>query len=349
MSELNKIGNQSQKILNKENLIFEHKDEKSGIESIFCFKDGDIIVFKNTFSVLYDGKTFEEKIKIKDLGALCAFCYISEDEFILLKQSYLALYRFSNSRKALEKIAIIHENVLEENKKLFVLSNNDLLNITQISLEPQRSRIFRRVEDNHEFLMYDLLPDNLLEDIVDIEYVINLEDDEFLTFKRVLYPEEILLKVYSNESYLIKRFNRIKCILGSKRMIYYSNLPIFKMKKKILLPGVCFLNIIDVITLELETTIKISEEIKDIQIFGDNCMALFECYRDYIENKRIFDFYLSKVLIDFESNYMIKKERMKINDEAGIYKTLFKVFNYKEKGLATITDQNYLKIYKNFA
>ena len=340
--------NTSQKIPTKENLIFEQDDGINGIESIFSFKDGDFLVFKNTFSVLYDGKNFEEKMKIKFLGALCAFCYLSEDEFILIKSSYLALYRFYNNRAVLNKISDIYENIYEENKKLFVLSNNDLFNITQINLEPQNARIFRRIESNNEFITYDLLDKNLLDDMKDIDYVINLDDDEFLTGKRIIYSDEIFLKVYSNENYLIKRYNRIKSKLKGKRMIYYSILPFFKMKKKLLIPSVCFLNIVDVYTLELETTINISEEIKDIRTLGDNCLALFECYREYEGNKRIFNFYLTKVLIDFESNDIKKKEKKKINDEAGGYKTLFKIFNYKSNGLAIVTDQSYLKIYKNF-
>ena len=63
-------------ILNKKNIIFEYEDILKGIESIFCFKDGDFLVFKNTFSLLYDGKTFEIKLELDFLGALCAFCYI---------------------------------------------------------------------------------------------------------------------------------------------------------------------------------------------------------------------------------------------------------------------------------
>ena len=60
-------------ILNNKNIIFEHEDIIKGIESIFSFKDGDFLVLKNTFSLLYDGKTFQIKLELGFLGALCAF------------------------------------------------------------------------------------------------------------------------------------------------------------------------------------------------------------------------------------------------------------------------------------
>ncbi len=344
MEELYKINSTSEKILNKENIIFEHEDQIKGIESIFCFKNGDILIFKNTFSVLYDGKTLKEKLQLKFLGALCAFCYLSEDEFILLKDSYLSLYRFSNNRTKAEEICLIHEDYINKNKNIFVLSNNDLINITQVCLEPKEFRIFRRIEENNKLVKYELITD-ILEDIKDIDYVVNLEEDEFLTMKRDLSNEEVLLKVYSNENYLIKRFNRIKCILNGKRMIYYSMLPVYKMKKKIIIPSVCLLNIIDIYTLELETSIKISEEIKDIKILDNDFIIIFECFRNFENYQRNFLFYLTKVLIDFDMNDMVKIERNKINDEAGEFMSLFKIFNYRGNGLATITDQNYLKIY----
>ena len=140
-------------ILNNKNIIFEHEDIIKGIESIFSFKDGDFLVLKNTFSLLYDGKTFQIKLELGFLGALCAFCYISEDEFIVIKDYLLTLYKFKNNRTACDEISIIHENYLheEQNKKLFKLSNNDLLNITQNLLYPKKYRIFRRIEENNIF------------------------------------------------------------------------------------------------------------------------------------------------------------------------------------------------------
>ena len=345
MEELYKEESTSEKILNEENKIFEHNDIIKGIESIFCFKDGDILVFKNTYSILYDGKSFKEKLRISFMGALCAFCYLSEEEFILLKDSYLSLYKFSNNRTQLKEICVIHKHNYENNKKIFVLSNNDLLNIYQVCINPLEYNIFRRIENNNEFVRYDLLSPALIEEIKDIEYVVNLDKDEFFTMKSFSNTDEILLKVYSNENYFIKRFNVIKCRINSKRRIYDSTLPLFKMKKKILIPSVCFFNIIDIETLELETTINISEEIKDIQIFDDSFIIFFECYRDFENLKRTFRFYLTKVWIDFETNNILRKESYKLNDESGEYKTLFKIFKYKENGLATLADQNYLKIY----
>ena len=53
----------TKKILNEDKIIFEIEDEMTGIESIFTFKDGDILVFKNNIcSIVYDGKTFNKNI-----------------------------------------------------------------------------------------------------------------------------------------------------------------------------------------------------------------------------------------------------------------------------------------------
>ena len=106
------------------------------------------------------------------------------------------------------------------------------MNIYQVCINPLEYNIFRRIENNNEFVRYDLLSPALIEEIKDIEYVVNLDKDEFFTMKSFSNTDEILLKVYSNENYFIKRFNVIKCRINSKRRIYDSTLPLFKMKKK---------------------------------------------------------------------------------------------------------------------
>lgn len=57
------------------------------IDSIFTFKDHDFLIFKSTFSILYDGKTLKEKLKLNFIGSSNAFCYLSENEFLVMKNN----------------------------------------------------------------------------------------------------------------------------------------------------------------------------------------------------------------------------------------------------------------------
>ena len=334
-------------ILNNEDIIFKHEDIMNGIESVFCFKDGDILIFKNKYSLIFDGKTFNKKMQLDFLGARCAFCYLSEKEFILIKDVYFSLYEFTNGRNSCKEISKVEKNSLtendEKNKNIFPLSNNDLINISLIGLTPIVKQ-YRRVEDNNKIQRYEII-DNL--ELNDIEDVINLENDEFLTIKKFQNTDEILFKVYSNKDYTILRFNRIDCTINGKRRIFFSTLPFFKVKKnKLFMAGIYYLNIFDIDTLELETTIKINPEIRDVAVLNNNCVLMIECNRNLVFLKEETNYCLTKVLIDFDTNDIIKRESNDITDDMGEFKTLFNIYNYNDKGLVTITDQYILKIYK---
>ena len=323
-------------ILNKDKIIFEQEDSIAGIESVFSFKDGDLLVFQNKFSIIYDGKTFNKKLKLDFLGASCAFCYLSEKEFILLKDFYFSLYRFDKNRTNFKEIYTVDKNKYQEtNKKIFNLSNNNLISLAEIYFTPV-IKVFGRIEDN-----YELIENHNLKDI---DEVINLENDEFLTIKKFMNQDYILLKVYNNKDYIVNRKNEINCILNGKRRIYFSDLPILKVdKNKILIGGIMFLNIICTETLQLETTIKISPQIKSLRLLGNNCIILIETLKNFKEIK----YNLTRVWINFIMNDIIKKESIDITEEMGEFKTLFGIHNYMDKGLATIGDQYQLKIYEN--
>ena len=335
------------KILNEDNIIFEIEDEKTGIESIFSFKNGDLLVFKNNIcSILYDGKTFSEKLELSFLGALCSFCYLNEEEFIVIKDFYFSLYKFENNRTNCKLVTTINKNEYQEiNKKIFCLSNNDLLSVSELYFEPI-IKIFRRITENNQFKEYKLLDNYKLDEIGD---VINLEDDKFLTIKKNQNKDNILLKIYSNKNYIILKNNRIQCTVNNKRRIsFFSDLPFFKVNNnRILFGNTSFLYIFGIDTLELETTLKISPKIRGIRMLRDNSIILFESNKELIGLRSVLSYYISKVQIDFENNEFIKKETEVITEKIGEYKTLFNICNYLDNGLATITDQYKLKIYKN--
>ena len=338
----------TKKILNDNNIIFEIEDEKTGIESIFSFKNGDLLVFKNNIcSILYDGKTFSEKLKISFLGALCSFCYLNEEEFIVIKDFYFSLYKFENNRTNCKLITTINKNEYQEiNKKIFCLSNNDLLSVNELYFIPI-IKIYRRISENNQFKEYQLLDNYKLDEIWD---VINLEGDKFLTIKKNQNDDNILLKIYSNVNYIILRNNRIQCTVNKRRISFFSDFPFIKVNNnKLLFGNSSYLYIFGIDTLELETTLKISPEIRGIRLLGNNCIILFESNKELIYLKSVVKYYISKVWIDFERNEFIKKENEEITEEIGEYKTLFNICNYLDNGLATIIDQYKLKIYKNMS
>ena len=104
------------------------------------------------------------------------------------------------------------------------------------------------------------------------------------------------------------------------------------------------MNIFGIDTLELETTVNISESIKDIKLLSNDCIILVECHDINWKEK---NYFLTKIWFDFEKNEIKKKETTDINDKTGDYKTLFNIYNYLDNGLATISDHSKLKVYKN--
>lgn len=339
ISGKNEEKNDSNKILNKENIIFIHEDSKGGIESIFSFKDGDLLVFKNTFSIIFDGNTFQQKLVLPFLGAICAFLYLSEEEFILLKGNHFSLFKFKKGRTEYQKLYTV-TNDYEENKKIFHLSNDNLIKLGEFNFE-QIIKIYQR-NNNGSSPSYNIIENTELKDI---DCVYNLEQDEFLTIQNIQNSDEIFFKVYSNIDYTILRFNRINCTVNNKRRIYFSQMPFFKVgKNKILYGSIFYLNIFGIDTLELETTVNISESIKDIKLLSNDCIILVECQDINWKEK---NYFLTKIWFDFEKNEIKKKETTDITDKTGDYKTLFNIYNYLDNGLATISDHSKLKVYKN--
>ena len=111
--------------------------------------------------------------------------------------------------------------------------------------------------------------------------------------------------------------------------------------------GISFINIIETDNLELETTIKISENIIDLRLLNNNYIVFVEQYKALVGWKQELKFYLTKIWIDFDYNDLIKKESNEITDELGEYKALFRIFSFGDTGLATITEQNKLTIYNS--
>ena len=149
------------------------------------------------------------------------------------------------------------------------------------------------------------------------------------------------------KNYDLLRTNKIQCTVKGKRKIFFFDSPFFKIRKNKLLYGsIYFLYIFCIDTLEFETTIKISSEIKAIRVLRDNTIIIFENTKELIGFKTIENYYISKVCVDFDNNDLIKKESEEITQKIGYYKTFFNIYNYMDNGLATIIDRSLLKIFE---
>jgi len=341
-------NNEKKTILDNEKIIFSFENLGLMIDSVFTFKDHDFLIFEGKISILYDGKTFEEKLKLNFIGSLNAFCYLSEDEFLVMKDNYFSLYKFINNRTSYKIITTVQCTPNEENKKVFKIFKNDILNICEYKYQFQSNiKIYTRISDNKDTIInYELISDNVL---TDIDEVINLEDTfQFLAFKKYENLNEILFKIYDYGHNIVK-FNRINCLNSSKkRRIFMPQFSLCKVNKnKFLTASVNFIYIFDVETLELETTIKVFSEIKRLTILNNRFLMLVLNNSEFKDYKREEHYFICKILFDFEYNSIKKMENNEITDEVGEYKTLFNIFNYQDNGLITISDHCFLKIYKD--
>ena len=67
-------NNEKKTILDNEKIIFSFENSGLMIDSVFTFKDHDFLIFEGKISILYDGKTLEEKLKLKVVQMLFAIC-----------------------------------------------------------------------------------------------------------------------------------------------------------------------------------------------------------------------------------------------------------------------------------
>jgi hypothetical protein len=334
-------------ILDKEKIICSLEDKTSMIDSIFTFKDHDFLLFKSTFSILYDGEILKEKLNLNFIGSSNAFCYLSENEFLVMKNNYFSLYKFKNNRTSYEIITTVQCSPNEENKKIFKIFKNDILNICEYKFQFQPSiKIYTRIDDNNgSTINYELISDNVL---TDIDEVINLEDTfQFLAFKKYENLNEILFKVY-DYGHNIVRFNRVNCFSSKKRRIFMPQFSFYKVNKnKLITSSIYYIYIFDIETLELETTIKVFSEIKRFIILNNRNIMLVLYNSEFKDLKREEHYSICKMLVDFENNSIEKTENNEITDKVGEFKTLFNIFNYHDDGLITISDHCFLNIYKD--
>ena len=196
--------------------------------------------------------------------------------------------------------------------------------------------------------------------IEDWEDLIELNESEFLVYKRsILTPESLILTIYNNQNYQIKKKNSIVAEIKEeektvKKKLYFTTL-LSKNGNKLICGGCFNLYIIDINSLELETTIKLDKTIFKILIRPKgNIFVLTYEQKNYkkIEDRQIrpdlYEYFLNNIKLDFKYNEMIINEEDNITDQTGTYSSIFELYNYPNNGLVIIKDKKKLIIYDNY-
>ena len=193
------------------------------VESIFIFKDGDIIIFGigESFSTLYDGKTFKSKTTL-DVTSDSCFFYLTEEEFGLCISYKFSLKQFEKNRTSYTSIQTFPTKQFETGKSLLKLSNGDIL-FFKFYMGSMAISVYRKAKENSDsiFNAEDLyqLQDFRIENCEDI---IELNEKEFLGYKKMISSESLELKVYNNENYQVKKVNSIKTEVDKKKRLYFT-------------------------------------------------------------------------------------------------------------------------------
>ena len=189
------------------------------INEVFIFPDGDFIIFENNKATLFDSKTLMPKLNFF-IYISNFFNYFSKDEFALMTLSdRLELCKFKENRtryETFQKIDLFNINL----KKIIRISNEDII-ILRTYLGRIIADIFRkRGSEYFEESKYQLR---------DIDDIIDLDQNEFLVYKKSVVPEGLELRIIKNKNYEEKRKKFVKSDIKLKKRFYILT-EIYKIK-----------------------------------------------------------------------------------------------------------------------
>ena len=327
---------------------FKYKSFK--VESIFIFKDGDIIIFGigESFSTLYDGKTFKSKTTL-DVTSDSCFFYLTEEEFGLCISYKFSLKQFEKNRTSYTSIQTFPTKQFETGKSLVRLSNGDIL-FFKFYMGSMAISVYRKAKENLDSIFNDeylyQLQDFRIENCEDI---IELNEKEFLGYKKMISSESLELTVYNNENYQVKKVKSIKTEVDKKKRLYFTT-KIYKNGNKLICGGCYKIFIIDLDSLELETTIGITKVV-DKLLIRPNGRIYIVAYDDSLyKTKR--HFFIHDLKIDFTTNELVESKEINVIDfiqdeESNIFS--FDCYNYFNNGLAVVLDRRELIVYENYS
>ena len=320
------------------------------VESIFIFKDGDIIIFGigESFSTLFDGKTFKSKTTL-DVTSDSCFFYLTEEEFGLCISYRFQLKKFENNRTSYTSIQSFPTKQFETGKSLLKLSNGDIL-FFKFYMGSMAISVYRKAKENSDsiFNAEDLyqLQDFRIENCEDI---IELNEKEFLGYKKMISSESLELTVYNNENYQVKKVKSIKTEVDTKKRLYFTT-KIYKNGNKLICGGCYKLFIIDLDSLELETTIGITKVVDKLLIRPNGRIYIVTYDDSLYKTKR--HFFIHDLKIDFTTNELVESKEINVIDflqdeDSNIFS--FDCYNYFNNGLAVVLDRRELIVYENYS
>ena len=80
--ELKEEPKPNNSFFNEDKIIFKYESGNTRIDSVFVYNNGDIFIFKEEETILYEGKTFNKLLEVNFIGSVYCFCYLSEEDFI---------------------------------------------------------------------------------------------------------------------------------------------------------------------------------------------------------------------------------------------------------------------------
>ena len=185
--------------------------------------------------------------------------------------------------------------------------------------------------------------------IENCEDIIELNEKEFLGYKKMISSESLELTVYNNENYQVKKVKSIKTEVDKKKRLYFTT-KIYKNGNKLICGGCYKLFIIDLDSLELETTIGITKVV-DKLLIRPNGRIYIVAYDDSLyKTKR--HFFIQDLKIDFNTNELVESKEINVIDflqdeESNIFS--FDCYNYFNNGLAVVLDRRELIVYENYS
>ena len=177
----------------------------------------------------------------------------------------------------------------------------------------------------------------------EINDFLEVSPNEILTMKKDISENILKFNILDNKkNYISIRTNEIKCVIDNKTRIYILS-PLYKASKdKLIFSGFNNIYIFDLITLEIETFIKVGCDINKILCLNDG----YFLFNYQINNFQRDSFYIKKIKINFQYNELVEETSEEITDYLGEYKMLFKIEKYINNGLITIINDSLLRIYK---
>lgn len=329
--------NNNNNFFNEEKIIFKYEINDKRIDSVFVYKNGDILIFLNTNSILFDGKTFKPILNLDFIGCLYCFSYLSEDEFISFKENYFQIYCYQNNRTSIKlKQEIICERITRINK----LENDDLAILVFYEYSSilkifRKEKKFVKYSDSNNYSLFMTINDY-------INDFIEFNPREIFEIRKKENTNELVMKILNSNNYALIRENTIKTIVNGKTSIFISS-SIYKGNEfKVLALGFKKLYIFDTITLEVETFIKLGFEVNKMLCLNDDYFLFnYEIREDNIKK-----FIVKKIKINFLFNEIVDEITEQLNNYNVEYSSLFKLEKYINGGIITIINDSLLRIYK---